>query len=123
MDVVNFDVFGINLGKLKLDGHKTVSFYIQLNVSEIVNGKQYIYLYSSPAKSTNYRLSQLSFEHSPSKKDTNWWVHYESELKFENISLDEFPNNEFVIRYGANYRLPSNAWETKDLKIQLVIKK
>ena len=126
MDIVNFDVFGINLNKLIQDGYKTVSFYIQLNVREIDDGHQYLYLYSSPIKSTNYRLSTLSFEHSLGKKDTNWWVHYEKELKFENISLDKFQNNEFVIRYstqGTFLNPFEGYWENKDLKIQLVIKK
>jgi hypothetical protein len=128
MDVVNFDLFDFNINKLKQDGYKTASFYIQLNVQEIgQNCYQDLYLYSSPAKSTSYLLSKLRFDHSPGILDSNWWVHYEDELKFENIPLDKFQNNEFVIRYGTTQTpTPIKApweWYNKDLKIQLVIKK
>jgi hypothetical protein len=81
-----------------------------------------LFLFNSPIASNDYLLSTLQFEHSPGKKDTNWWVHYEADLKFENISLDKFKNNEFVIRYGSSGSL-GDTWENKDLKIQLVIKK
>ena len=121
-DVVNFNVFDINLAAKKQEGYKTVSFYIQLNVREIDDGYQYLFLFSSPTKSNDYLLSGLQFEHSPGKKDGNWWVHYESELKFENVSLDKFSNNEFVIRYGASGDWGDD-WENKDLKIKLVMKK
>ena len=122
MDVINFNAFDINLGTKKQEGYKTVSFYIQLNVREIDDGYQYLFLFNSPTKSNDYLLSGLQFEHSPGKKDGNWWVHYESELKFENISLDKFSNNEFVIRYGASGDWGDD-WENKDLKIKLVMKK
>jgi len=131
MDVINFSSFEIelnalkqkiNLNTLKQQGYKTVSFYIQLNVREIDDGYQKILLFSSPTKSNDYLLAEKQFEHSPGKKDTNWWVHHESELKFENMSIDKFPNNEFVIRYSADGKW-GDSWENKDLKIQLVVKK
>jgi len=122
MDLVDFSKFGIDLNTMKQSGYKTVSFYIQLNVREIDDGYQWLFLFNSPNKSNDYLLQELCFEHSDGAKDTNWWVHYETELKFENISLDKFMNNEFVIRYGASGK-GSDAWENKDLKIQLVIKK
>jgi len=125
MDAVSFDVFGKgNINTLKQSGYKTVSFYIQLNVKEIINGNQHIFLYRSRENSVEYLLSQVSVEHTPVKLDTTWWVHYENEIKFENISLDNFPNNEFVIRYLADRNGTNNYdWENKDLKIQLVIRK
>jgi hypothetical protein len=120
-DAVNFnDVFGNNLNTLKQLGYQTVSFYIRLNVREVSNnGGQYIFLFKSPVKSNNYLVSSLGFEHG-SAKDTNWWVHYEQVLKFENISLDPFIN-EFIIRYGASGS-GNDDWENKDLKIKLVFK-
>jgi hypothetical protein len=123
-DVVNFDVFGFNIDQLKQNGYKTVSFYFQLNIREIKNGRQCMFLYSSKKNAVEGLLSQLFVEHLPGKEDTSWWVHYENELKFENISLDKFQNNEFVIRYSASIGfLAYDNWENKDLKIQLVIKK
>ena len=124
-DVVNFDVFGFNINQLKQNGYKTASFYLQLNIREIENGNQHLFLYSSKKNAVEYLLSQVSVEHSAGVKDTNWWVHYEWAIKFEDISLDKFINNEFIIGYMAdvNNKGISYDWENKDLKIQLVIKK
>jgi len=121
-DTVSFnDVFDINVNILKQQGYRTVSFYIRLNVREVDNnGAQYIFLFNSPAPLNNYLVSSLGFEHTVGAKDTSWWVHYEQELKFENISLDSF-TNEFIIRYGASGDWEDD-WENKDLKIKLVFK-
>jgi hypothetical protein len=92
-----------------------------LNVSEKDDGYQWLFLYSSPIADKKYKIAELKFEHSP-KLDTNWWVHKEDELKFENISIDKFMNNEFVIRYDASGS-GDDIWYNKDLCIQLIIKK
>jgi len=136
MDVVDFnDNFGLNINQLKQFGYKTASFYIELEVSErLGNCYQHLYLYSSPEASDTYRLAGLRFEHSPGlgkdgrDPDTTWWFHHEDKLKFEDISLDKFPNNEFVIRYGTTYnpadhnKMPGYEWYNRNLKIRLVIK-
>jgi hypothetical protein len=121
-DEVNFDkAFGINLNTMRQEGYKTINFYVRLNVREINAANEYIFLFNSPIDSNNYLLSEVAFQHG-SGKDANWWVHYESQLKFENISIDKFINNEFVIRYGASGS-GSDTWENKDLKIQLLFRK
>ncbi|MDR1802460.1 MAG: hypothetical protein LBQ94_02535 [Treponema sp.] len=122
IDVVNLNSFGLNLSTMKQEGYKTISFYIQLNVREIEDGYQYLFLFSSPRESNDYYIAELQFEHSKGSKDSNWWVHYESELYFENVSIDKFTNNEFVIRYGAS-GVVEDTWENKDLKIKLVFKR
>jgi len=121
IDQVNFNVFGIDIATKKQEGYKTVSFYIRLDVREKTDGYQWLFLYSSPIADKKYKIAELKFEHSP-KLDTNWWVHKEDELKFENISIDKFMNNEFVIRYDASGK-GSDTWYNRDLSIQLVIKK
>lgn len=126
-DTVNFNVFTgvesrpIDLNVMKQEGYKTISFKIRLNVKEVNDGYQHLLLFTSPAKSNDYFVADLRFEHSRGKKDTNWWVHYESELKFDDIPIDIF-TNEFVIRYtaGGNYE---DSWENKDLYVQLIFKK
>ena len=122
MDIVNFNEYNIDLTAMKENGYKSVSFYIQLNVREIDDGYQYLFLFNSPIASNNYLLSELRFEHTPGKKDTNWRVHGENELMFENIPIDKFINNEFVIRYGASGKY-EDTWENNDLKIKLVLRK
>jgi hypothetical protein len=122
IDVVNFNTFDMNINTLKQKGYKTVSFYIQLNVKEDYGANQYLYLFNSPIASNDYLVAELKFTHSVGIRDTNWWVHYENELKFENIPLDKFPNkNEFVLRYDASGK-GKDTWENKDLKIKLIVK-
>jgi len=119
-DQVSFDsYFGIDLSKLKQDGYKTINFYIRLDVSEYDNTYEYLYLFTSPAKSDDYIVSTLSFQHTDGKKDTSWWTHYEDELKFENKPLDKFTNY-FVIRYGSTSGI-FHDWANRNLFIKLVI--
>ncbi|MCL2252425.1 MAG: hypothetical protein FWC12_11010 [Treponema sp.] len=121
-DVVSFDKFNINLDKMKQEGLKTINFNIRLNVREIDDGYRHIFLFSSASQSNDFKIAECQFEHSPGKKDTSWWVHYEDELKFSNISINNFLNNQFIIRYGASGK-NNDTWENKDLQIQLVFKK
>ena len=118
-DVVSFDTFSANLNTMKQQGYISVSFNIQLNVREIDDGYQWIFLYNSQTVKDSYLLSELRFEHTSGKKDTTWWVH---DLKFENVPIDKFISNEFIIRYGASGDW-EDTWENSGLKIQLVFKK
>jgi hypothetical protein len=126
-DAINFEKFTIdgkkiNLNTMRQEGYKTISFYIRLNVREVDDGYQYIFLFNSPIKDNKYLITTVRFEHTPGKYDGNWWVHYESQLKFENISIDKFMNNEFVLRYGASGS-GFDDWKNKDLKVQLLFNK
>ena len=118
-DVVNFDKFGPSLNTMKQQGFSTVSFYTQLNVREINNGYQWIFLYNSQTVHNNNLLSELRFQHTEGKLDTTWWYH---DLNFENIPIDKFISNEFVIRYGASGS-GGDTWENSGLRMQLVFKK
>jgi hypothetical protein len=126
-DIVNFFQFKIeeseiDLNVMRQQGYKTISFYIRLDVREIDDAWEYIFLFNSPTKSNDYLISTVKFEHGPGYKDTNWRTHYEDELKFENISIDKFMKNEFVIRYGASGN-GSNDWRIGTLKINLLFQK
>ena len=129
-DQINFNKFPIiidgkekklDINELKTAGYKTINFYIRLTVREYDNTYAYLYLFTSPAQSDNYKLSTLTFQHTAGKKDTNWWTHTEDELKFENISLAEFNPAYFVIRYGSTSGI-FHDWGNRNLKIRLVIK-
>jgi len=65
-------------------------------------------------------VATCSFEHTKGRKDTNWWTHYEDELKFENIQIDLF-SSYFVIRYDSSSGI-FHDWLNRNLKIKLVIK-
>jgi len=118
-DQVSFDKFGIDINELKDKGYKTISFYIQLDVKENDSTREWLYLYNSAAQSTTNLVGVCGFEHTAGKKDTNWWTHYEDELKFENISIDLF-SYYFVIRYDSETGI-FHDWLNKNLKIKLVI--
>lgn len=123
-DIIKFSDIddAIDLNKLMEEGYHTVSIHIELDVREIYNGRQYIFLFSSPSNSNKYLIDTLSFTHSEGKgKSKDWWAHTFSELKFENIPIVEFTDNRFVIRYGASGDW-SDDWENKNLKIKLVFK-
>ena len=119
LDLVEFNKFGMTLADLKQQGYKTISFYIQLDVINDNKGTRWIFLYNSPTVNDKYLLDKLSFTHSST---ATWYVHKEDELKFENIPIDKFIKDEFVIRYGASGS-GKDTWENRDLKIQLVYKK
>ena len=120
-DVVSFNSYGIDLNTMKQEGYKTINFLIRLDVREIDDGYQHISLFSSANQSNNYLIASRQFEHSPGK-DTTWWTHFEGELRFNNISINEFVNNQFIIRYDASGN-NNDTWENKNLKIQLVFYK
>ena len=121
-DVVNFNTFDVNLNTMIQEGFKTISFFIRLNVREIDDGYQYLFLFNSPDQSNNFYIAERRFEHSPGRKDTTWWVHYEDELYFVNIPIERFTNNQFVIRYGAS-GTNADTWENNNLQIQLLFRK
>ena len=103
-DVVYFSDFGIDLAAAKEQGYKSLTFYVRLNVSEVDDGYQYIYLYSSPVSNTAYNCGVPTtgtnrFEHKNGSKDTNWGMH---EFTFENIDINRFTEGMFVIRYNAS---------------------
>ena len=108
-DVVSFDTYGINLNTIKQQGYKTITFHIRLDVREIDDGYQHLFLFSSASQSNDYLLASRQFEHSPSK-DTTWWVHYENELYFRDIAIDKFVNNQFIIRYDGSGK-NNDTWE------------
>jgi len=119
-DVVRFDAFDINLETMKQQGYKTISFLIRLDVRELSDGNQHIFLYSSASQSNNYLISEVKFHHTLRKKDSTWWIHYENELRFPNIDIDKFINDQFIIRYGASGDY-EDSWENRNLQIQLVL--
>ncbi len=103
-DVVYFSDFGIDLAAAKEQGYKSLTFYVRLNVKEVNDGYQYIYLYSSPVSNTAYNCGvpttgSNKFEHKTGSKDTNWGMH---EFTFENVDINRFNEGMFVIRYNAS---------------------
>ncbi|MDR2729582.1 MAG: Ig-like domain-containing protein [Treponema sp.] len=116
-DQVSFAEWGIDIADEKAKGYKTISFYFRMEVKENDSTTEYLYLYNSAGS----LVAGLSFEHTAGKKDGNWWMHYENELKFENLPIDYFPPSYFVVRYNSNSGI-FHDWLNRNLQIRVVLK-
>ena len=113
------DDFGLDLDTMIGYGYTSVDIKIELNVAEVDNGYQSIFLFATPSQSnSNNLLGHVKFEHSSGKVDKTWWVHYSNELFFDDIPLSSFLNNQFIIRYGASGK-GDNTWKNDNLYITL----
>jgi len=109
--------YGIDLQIMRLLGYNSVEVKIDLNVREVADGYQYIFLYDGASTYANL-LSEQRFEHSPNVKNTTWGVH---SFDFTGIPLTT-DLQQLVIRYGAS-GLFSDDWINKDLKVQFIFTK
>lgn len=114
-DSVNFN--SVYDGKYNLDnlynqGYRTMAVEITMDVKEIHDGYQYIYIYDDT--STTSYLSGGRFEHGPGKKDTQ----YKTYTFYFEIDINNVRDNDFVIRYGASGAFKDD-WVTKNVKVQV----
>ncbi|MCR3905714.1 MAG: MACPF domain-containing protein [Tenericutes bacterium] len=117
-DLIDFaNTYGIDLQVMRLLGYNSVDVIIKLNVREVHDGYQYIFLYDGDSNSANLLGSRM-FEHGGSKKNTNWQIH---SFAFSGIPLT-VNLQQMVIRYGASGSF-SDDWINKDLKVQFVFRK
>jgi len=118
-DTVNFSTSfdGIDLAVMREQGYEKISFSIELLVSEINEGIQWIFLYKSTDKQTTELLAekQLDAKSGIQKNVTH-------SLAFNDISIDKFKTNDFVIRYAASGN-GDDDWENRNLKIKLYFTK
>ncbi len=123
-DEINFSDFAIDLAAAKEQGYTSLTFYIRLNVKEVDDGYQYIYLYSSPVANNAYDCGVMTtgsnrFEHKPGSKDANWGIH---EFTFKNVDINRFTEASFVIRYNASGD-GDDDWKRGTGQIQISVKK
>ncbi|MBU1093975.1 MAG: hypothetical protein KKH01_05895 [Firmicutes bacterium] len=117
-DLIDFiNSYGIDLQIMRLLGYNNVEVKIDLNVREVADGYQYIFLYDGTSTYANL-LREQRFEHSPNVKNTTWGVH---SFDFTGIPLTT-DLQQLVIRYGAS-GLFSDDWINKDLKVQFIFTK
>jgi hypothetical protein len=123
-DVINFSDFGIDLAYAKKQGYTSLTFYIRLNVAEVNDGYQHIYLYSSPVANTAYDCGTPTtgtneFEHKHGDKDTSWGIH---EFTFSNVDINRFTEGMFVLRYDASGD-SGDDWKRGTGQIQISVNK
>ncbi|MCL2809115.1 MAG: hypothetical protein FWD24_03490 [Treponema sp.] len=115
-DLVNFNVFGIDLETMIQQGYKTIHFFIKMDVRRGSNnyGEQRLHLFHSPATGITQLTPHISFW-LPSNQ-TSWT---QRSFEFNNVSINNFISNEFVLRYSSLDRW----WYTEKVYVQLLFKK
>ena len=118
-DVVYFYDFGIDIEEAKKQGYTSITFYVRLDVKEVDDGYQHIYLYSSPVANATYQCGTYEFEHGVSSKNTSWGIH---EFTFAKIDINRFTENVFVIRYDASGKNDDD-WMRGTGQVQIMLHK
>lgn len=114
-DSVNFN--SVYNGKYNLDdlydqGYRTMAVEITMDIKEVHDGYQYIFIYDDTSTTSYLRGAQI--EHGPGKKDTE----YRTYTFYFEVDINNVRDNDFVIRYGAGGSF-SDDWKNKNVKIQV----
>ncbi|MDR2595117.1 MAG: hypothetical protein LBC87_10150 [Fibromonadaceae bacterium] len=121
-DVIKFaETFDVNLDKYKEKGYTKITFYIQMDMAEIKDGKAWVHLYSSDIASDSYKIASDSRD---LKSDKQWRPEL---VTFLNVDINSFKKTTsgeyiFVIRYHGSGD-GTNDWMNKNVKVKLVFSK
>lgn len=96
---------------LKSQGYKTLAFEFKIDIREIDDGYQYIFIYKDTT-SVSY-ITGCQLDYWGNKKYTT----FSTFNLYTEISLDDLSSSDFIIRYGASGRL-DDKWANKYLKVQ-----
>ncbi len=91
-----------------------VTVEIRIYIKEINDGYQYVFLYNG-VEDTSTLLAAQQLEHGHGEALTSYKTY---NLTFSNIPLDDFSNNDIVIRYGASGSYSDN-WVNKNISVIL----
>jgi hypothetical protein len=114
-DTVNFySLYGpqYDLASLLTQGYKTMTVEITMDVREVNDGYQYIFIYDDT--STTTRLRGAQFEHTPGEKNTAWKTY----VFYLEVAVANLNNNDFVIRYGASGQFEDD-WQNENIQVQI----
>lgn len=116
MDVVYFSTHsGKTIAEWKALGYNDVKITITLNLKEIDDGYQYVFVYRNDFSTStgNYLFYQENIEHGVGEKDTDW-----ADYTFTTITidLDDFVDDKVIIRYGASGWW-NDDWSNRNLRV------
>lgn len=116
MDIVYFETYsGKSISEWKALGYDDVKITITINMHEVQDGYQYVYVYRNDYSTNtgNYLFYQENIEHGPGYKETTW-----SDYSFTTITidLDDFVDDKFAIRYNASGWFGDD-WENRNLRV------
>lgn len=109
-----YSLFGYTLDELKAAGFTKIKFTLTLNISEIEDGYQEVYISTHNTDYSDPLYKKTNIEHGSGKKDTTVWAH-----KLENILIDLNNCTETLyILYGANGK-DSDDWNRESILAEM----
>lgn len=121
-DTVYFaDDLDVELSRYKAQGFTTIDIEIQLEVSEIDDGYQHIFIYqnSNTSESSNLLIGEAEFEHTEGALNS---LYFNETIYINNLDINLFNNSGFVIRYGAS-GTGDDTWQNRLLKVKVTLNK
>jgi hypothetical protein len=116
-DAVNLGLFNYNTSSLIAQGYVTLGIIFQLDIREVDDGFQEIFIYSGSTTTSIQLVTGITaFEHVPGSKNTTY-MRYEF---YAEIILSQIIGNTVYIRYGAHGAFNDN-WKNKFLEVQLLL--
>ena len=117
--VVDFYKYGVSVSNLKNNSsYKSVIVIFQMEIKEVNDGYQELFLYESDTSTTKICDPITNFEHVPGKKGSDY-KRYEFYAEIP-LNLVSIYLNGFCIRFGAHGN-GSDDWKFKDLQVQLLL--
>lgn len=108
-----------SLANINKSQYNSVVVIFQMDIKEIYDGYQEIYLYNNASSTASELVNcQSAFEHGSGYKNTKY-KRYEF---YAEISKVKLTTSVFTIRYGAHGN-GSDDWKFKDLEIQICLSK
>lgn len=119
-DVIDLkSMLGVYLSTLKYEGVKKIKIDLTLDVREIDDGYQHLFLYTKKDDvKSNKLLWHKEFEHTKGKKNTNYKT-YTFSCEF---FLDQLENEKIYLRYGASGALDDD-WKNKNVIVNITLTK
>lgn len=116
-DGINIRDWNISVSSLMNIGYQTLVVIFQLDIKEVNDGYQELFLYDGWSTSALQLVAPyLNFEHGPGYQDTNY-ARYEF---YAEIPLSNIIDDLIYIRYGAHGNWGDD-WKNKDLSVQLCV--
>lgn len=115
-DKVNFEAeTGKTIAEWKALGYNDVKIKITLDMREVNNGYQYVFVYQEDwtTGTGNYLFHTETIEHGGSGLETDW---DDYDFYMLTIDLDDIDDGELFIRYGASGSW-SDDWKNRNIRV------
>lgn len=115
-DIVNISsIYGQTISSLISQGYKKIRVKISIDICEVDDGYQYMWIYDGSGSSANILWTQ-EIEHKVGEQDSNYRTYIFNDAI---IDLSQINSNIIYMRYGASGS-GSDTWKNKNLKLDFV---